>query len=114
MNSGLSIAVRTNLSRNCFRKEVLEKELQRFLSGDYSSSKSKEMFYATSIYDVLEQKMRKEILNREILSLIQFARDELYVIQQLKNFLEFFSRFTGLTFLLLSPVEGRIYNLACR
>jgi two-component system cell cycle response regulator len=91
-------------------KEVLEKELQRFLSGDYSSSKSKEMFYATSIYDVLEQKMRKEILNREILSLIQFARDELYVIQQLKNFLEFFSRFTGLTFLLLSPVEGRIYN----
>ncbi|AMW32571.1 diguanylate cyclase [Fervidobacterium islandicum] len=91
-------------------KEALESELERFVSNDYSTSKTKEAFYVTNIYDVLEQKMRTEILNREILSLIEYARDELYVIQKFKNFLEFFSRFTGLAFMLLSPVEGRIYN----
>lgn len=91
-------------------KEALESELERFVSNDYSTSKTKEAFYVTNIYDVLEQKMRTEILNREILSLIEYARDELYVVQNLKNFLEFFSRFTGLAFMLLSPVEGRIYN----
>ncbi|WP_448376508.1 GGDEF domain-containing response regulator [Fervidobacterium sp.] len=91
-------------------KEQLENELQNFISTDYKSSPNSGGFYVTNIYDVLEQKMRSEILNREVLSLIQYARDELYVVQKFKNFLEFFTRFSAAAFLLLSPVEGRIYN----
>jgi len=91
-------------------KEQLEKELQNFISNDYKSLPNAGGFYIANIYDVLEQKMRSEILNREILSLIQYARDELYVVQKFKSFFEFFARFSGAAFLLLSPVEGRIYN----
>ncbi|MBP8656805.1 MAG: diguanylate cyclase [Fervidobacterium sp.] len=90
-------------------KEQLEYELLRFIHGDYKTDSSL-THYASNIYDVLEQKMRTEILNREILSLIQFARDEFYVINNLKKFLENFSNFGALAFMLLSPVEGRVYN----
>jgi len=90
-------------------KEQLEYELSRFIQGNYKTDSSL-MHYASSIYDVLEQKMRTEILNREVLSLIQFARDEFYVVSNLKKFLENFSNFGALSFMLLSPVEGRIYN----
>ncbi|MGC8820438.1 MAG: diguanylate cyclase [Fervidobacterium sp.] len=91
-------------------KTELEKVLLDFLSHDYYSESAGKSSTINTIYDVLEQKMRKEILNREILSFIQFARDELFVIKELMNFISNFSSFSAIAFLLLSPVEGRIYN----
>jgi len=90
-------------------KEQLESELLEFIQKKYKT-KVQQSGYANNIYDVLEQKMRTEILNREVLSLIQFASDEFYVVSNLNNFLEYFSNFGTLAFMLLSPVEGRIYN----
>jgi len=65
-------------------KEQLEYELLRFIHGDYKTDSSL-THYASNIYDVLEQKMRTEILNREVLSLIQFARDEFYVVSNFEE-----------------------------
>jgi len=90
-------------------KEQLEYELLKFVEAKYETNPL-QTHYASNIYDVLEQKMRTEILNREVLALIQFARDEFYVVSNLKRFLEYFSNFEALAFMLLSPVEGRVYN----
>lgn len=90
-------------------REQLEAELLEFLTGHFSSRPEK-AGYVRSVHDVLEQRMRKEILNREILSLIQYARDETYVVNELRNFISFFSNVGALAFLILSPVEGRVYN----
>ncbi|MCX7653886.1 MAG: diguanylate cyclase [Fervidobacterium sp.] len=91
-------------------KEELEKTILEFLNQDFRSDKASKNVMFNSIYDVLEQKMRMEILNREVLSLVQFARDEYYVVKELKNFFSNFTSFESCAFLILSPVEGRIYN----
>jgi len=91
-------------------KDDLEKELESFIKMNFCANNSTEKFYISNIYDVLEQKMRSEVLNREILSLIQFARDELYVVRKLVNLFENFAQFSASAVLLLSPIEGRIYN----
>ncbi|MFN3692235.1 MAG: diguanylate cyclase [Fervidobacterium sp.] len=91
-------------------KEQLENAIVEFVKGNYYTEKSLRNFLLNNIYDVLEQKMRTEILNREILSLIEYSRDEYYVIRELKKFLENFSTLRNIAFLVLSPVEGRIYN----
>ncbi|MFN6992423.1 MAG: PleD family two-component system response regulator, partial [Fervidobacterium sp.] len=60
-------------------KEQLENAILEFVNGNYYTEKSLKNFLLNNIYDVLEQKMRTEILNREILSLIEYSRDEYYV-----------------------------------
>ncbi|HOJ94694.1 MAG TPA: response regulator, partial [Fervidobacterium nodosum] len=91
-------------------KDELERVLLEFVNGDFRANKNEKSMVVNNIYDVLEQKMRKEILNREVLSLIQFARDEYFVIKELKEFLKNFSSFDSIAFLLISPVAGRVYN----
>ncbi|ODN30254.1 diguanylate cyclase response regulator [Fervidobacterium thailandense] len=90
-------------------KDQLERELEDFLSRTYKVYPEKSG-YIRSVYDVLEQKMRIEVLNKRILSLVQYARDESYVVGQLKEFISLFSRLKAVVFLLISTVEGRIYN----
>ncbi len=90
--------------------DELERTILNFVQQDFYADKNLRTFSFNNIYDVLEQKMRMEILNREILSLIQFARDEYYVIKELRSFLANFSYFESCALLVLSPVEGRIYN----
>ncbi len=93
-------------------KDELEMVLLEFVKSDFRANKNEKNVVVNNIniYDVLEQKMRTEILNREVLSLIQFARDEYFVIKELKEFLKNFSSFDSIAFLLISPVAGRVYN----
>lgn len=91
-------------------RDQLEKAIIEFVKSDFYTEKNSKNWFLNNVYDVLEQKMRTEILNREILSLIEYSRDEYYVIRELKRFLENFATFNSIAFLILSPVEGRIYN----
>lgn|GEM_PF-198452 len=90
-------------------KDELERELKNFLTVRYAVHPERSG-YIRSVYDVLEQKMRTEVLNKKILSLVQYARDESYVVGELKSFLSFFSRLEAVAFTLVSTVEGRLYN----
>ena len=61
------IVVQNKFISKMLPKEQLEYELLRFIHGDYKTDSSL-THYASNIYDVLEQKMRTEILNRNIVA----------------------------------------------
>ncbi len=97
------------------KKEKLEEEIWSFVqNSDFKYSESDTNVAIQDIYSILEAKMRTEILNREIFKLVNFVRDEGYVIRKLRDLFLNFSTFLGMYALILSPVEGRIYSFGKR
>ncbi len=97
------------------KKEKLEEEILQFIQNpNFVYSESSVGITVQDIYSILEAKMRTEILNREILRLVNFVRDEGFVIRKLRDLFLNFSAFLGMYTLILSPVEGRIYSFGKR
>ncbi len=97
------------------KKEKLEEEILTFVQNpNFTYLESNTSVAIHDIYSILEAKMRTEILNREILKLVNFVRDEGFVIRKLRDLFLNFSAFLGMYTLILSPVEGRTYSFGKR
>ncbi|WP_041446705.1 GGDEF domain-containing response regulator [Pseudothermotoga thermarum] len=92
------------------QRQQLEEEILKFVSEEKFVCRLKESFLKRDVYWILESKMKNEILNREILKLIDFVRDEGYVLRKLRDLFLNFSPFAAMHSLVLSPVEGRIFS----
>jgi len=60
--------------------------------------------------DVLEEKLKIETTNREILSLLKSLEDEDRVVSQMSALIREFVNFNVILWLFISPVAGRIYS----
>jgi two-component system cell cycle response regulator len=95
--------------------EVL-KELDEFIeSGKYGIGWSREFFKSIrepfgELTDILEENLKRETLEKEILKLVSYLSDEEHLVQKLYQFLKQFERFDGMYLLLLSASSGRIYG----
>ncbi|OAA31017.1 hypothetical protein AT15_08560 [Kosmotoga arenicorallina S304] len=61
--------------------------------------------------DILEEKLKIEAINRELLSLLKNIEDEDRVIAYTTDLIKDFVNFKSILWLLISPVGGRIYSL---
>ncbi|QTA37731.1 diguanylate cyclase [Thermosipho ferrireducens] len=95
-------------------KDRIKSELSVFLdNGFYAGNlNDNRSFTFEDIYQVIEKKMKSEIIKREILGFLKYIRDEKHVMNSLKKLISHFTSFTGFYSALLSPSEGRIYNLS--
>ncbi|KUK23563.1 MAG: Response regulator receiver modulated diguanylate cyclase [Thermotoga petrophila] len=99
-----------NLFINKGKKEEIEKELQVFLNTPYESLKNYESSESGNVFHIVEKRLKREILEKEILSYLRYSRDERYVISLLAVLFRNFSLFGSFRALLLSTSEGRIYS----
>ncbi|AKI98268.1 hypothetical protein IX53_04870 [Kosmotoga pacifica] len=60
--------------------------------------------------DALEEKLKIEAINREILSFLENLEDEERIIKRVTALMKEFSRFNIALWLLISPTAGRIYS----
>jgi len=98
-------------------KEELERQILQFLQKDYYAGWSREVYKLRrepfgELVDILEETLRVETLNREILGFITHVEDEEYTVTRLAELVRQFSDYTSIHTLLLSPSRGRIYSLS--
>jgi len=91
-------------------RERMKEEIREFLSRNRSTDET-ETIHVSNVFQIVENRLKKEILEKEILSFLRYARDEMYVVLLLEDLFRKFVEFKGLRVLLLSPTEGRIYSL---
>lgn len=91
-------------------KEKMREEIKEFLSLERVTEKM-ETIHVSNVFQIVENRLKKEILEKEILSFLRYARDEMYVVLLLEDLFKKFAEFKGFRVLLLSPTEGRIYSL---
>ncbi|PLV58733.1 diguanylate cyclase [Thermotoga sp. KOL6] len=92
------------------KKEEIEKNIRSFLESPHKTSKSEVESEGGNIFQIVEKRLKREILEKEILSYLRFTRDERYVVSLLGILFRYFSKFTSFRVLLLSTSEGRIYS----
>ncbi|MCD6449466.1 MAG: GGDEF domain-containing protein, partial [Thermotogaceae bacterium] len=61
------------------------------------------------LMEIIEEDLKKESINRDILKLVKRVDDELYVIRKLWNMLKEFAKINTIFVLLLSLSAGRVY-----
>ena len=92
-------------------KEQLDKFFSLISDRKFKTIKNfKHEFSNERIYEIVEEKLQKEIYEKEILNLLKYIRDEQYLMYMLHNFLKNFLDFESLLILLISESEGRIYS----
>jgi len=93
--------------------EAVRKKLDNFLILNFESDKSKtiEMSFASirMLMEVIDEDLRKESINRNILELVKKVDDEVYVIRKFWNMLTDFAKIKVVYILLISPSIGRVY-----
>ncbi|MDK2953909.1 MAG: two-component system, cell cycle response regulator [Kosmotoga sp.] len=95
--------------------ESITKEILNFLKGNYISGWSKEVYKTRTepfgeLVDVIEETLKTEVINKELLSLVQYVDDEEYMMRKLKSLILDFVRADGLCILLISSSIGRVYS----
>ena len=109
--SGANIFIRKNIGI----EEVL-KQLEDFVNNkNYTISWSKDFFKIIKepfgeLVDILEENLKKEALEKEVLQLVKYLSDEEYLIYKLYNFLGQIENFDGMYTLLLSASSGRVFG----
>ncbi|MCD6551708.1 diguanylate cyclase [Thermotoga sp.] len=93
------------------KKEEIESSLKAFLKQPYRSDKGCELEEIGNVFQIVENRLKREMLEKEILSYLRFTRDERYVVSLLGILFRYFSGFSAFRVLLLSTSEGRVYSL---
>lgn len=100
-----------NVFINKGKKEEIEDNLRAFLEKPFRSNKSCELEEVGNVFQIVENRLKREMLEKEILSYLRFTRDERYVVSLLGILFRYFSGFGAFRVLLLSTSEGRVYSL---
>jgi len=96
--------------------EKILKDLEKFVEkGDYTMNWSRDFFKAIrepfgELVDILEENLKREALEKEVLQLIKYISDEEHLIYKFHEFLSQIEEFSGMYLLLVSAVSGRIYG----
>jgi len=93
--------------------EAVKSKLDNFLIVNFEADKSKTIEINTAsiqtLMEVIDEDLRKERINRDILELVKKVDDEVYVIRKLWNMLTNFAEIGVMYILLISPSMGRVY-----
>ncbi|MBZ4650294.1 diguanylate cyclase [Thermosipho sp. (in: thermotogales)] len=76
----------------------------------YSIKTNNHKISREKIYEIIEQKLKSEIFQKEILNLLKYVRDEKHLVFRLYSFFKDLFDVDSFFALLLSESEGRIYS----
>lgn len=102
------------LQKNLDREKIIER-LKKFCERDYTIEWSMEFYKVRKepygeLVDVLEERLRNEIITSKIFSMLQYIEDEEYLLNSFFNMSISFFDPRSIHVLLITLSEGRIYS----
>ena len=95
--------------------DEIKKRLSNFLILDFRSKKdsTKEIKrdFLEELLNMMDEDLRKETINKEILELLEYVDDEEYVMRKLESIFHKFSDYGAFYSMILSLTAGRLYIL---
>ncbi len=92
--------------------ETIKKRLLEFLKGDFHTSKiptEGKTVSLETLMGILDDELRHEKLNRDILELVEFIDDEEYIMRRIWNMIKQFGDVDTIYIMILTPAIGRLY-----
>ncbi len=98
--------------------EEIEKRLSNFLILDFFSKKdtAKEVKrdFLEELLNTMDEDLRKETINRDVLELLEYVDDEEYVMRKLESIFQKFADYGAFYSMIFSLTAGRLYILPAR